>query len=85
MNFIASIRVTLKESVLDPQGSAVVHALHSLSFSSVSDVRIGKYMEVAFQAQDEQAARDQVSHMCEQLLTNPVIETYSFTLAEVRE
>nr|WP_244893355.1 phosphoribosylformylglycinamidine synthase subunit PurS [Ferroacidibacillus organovorans] len=82
---MASIRVTLKESVLDPQGSAVVHALHSLSFTSVSDVRIGKYMEVSFHADDEQTARAQVLRMCDQLLTNPVIETYSFTLAEVRE
>lgn len=80
MNFKASIYVTLKGSVLDPQGSAVTKALHALHYVSVQDVRVGKYIEVTLQATGEAQAQEQVEAMCDQLLTNPVIETYTYTL-----
>ena len=83
MNLLAKIYVTLKGSVLDPQGAAVTHALHALSYDAVQDVRIGKYMEVTLSAPDEMRAHELVRGMCERLLTNPVIETYTYELAEV--
>lgn len=76
------IYVTLKESVLDPQGSAVTHSLHRLAFDEVKDVRIGKYMEVMIETdQDNLDAR--VREMCEKLLANTVIEDYRYEVEEV--
>lgn len=76
------IYVTLKESVLDPQGSAVTHSLHRLAFDEVKDVRIGKYMEVMIETdQDNLDAR--VREMCEKLLANTVIEDYRYEAEEV--
>lgn len=82
MDVLAKIYVTLKESVLDPQGTAVSHALHALRYDTVSDVRIGKYMEVTLSAGSEQEAHQLVRGMCDQLLTNPVIEKYTYELVE---
>lgn len=75
------VYVTLRESVLDPQGSAVMGALHSMEYSEVKDVRIGKYLEL----QIEESDRDidvVVKEMCEKLLTNTVIEDYRYDVEE---
>ncbi|SMO74691.1 phosphoribosylformylglycinamidine synthase subunit PurS [Melghirimyces algeriensis] len=76
----AIITVRLKPSVLDPQGSAVKGSLHSLGYSAVQDVRVGKTMEVWLEATDSQEAEAQVDAMCRKLLANPVIEDYEFHL-----
>lgn len=81
MKVLAKVYVTLKTSVLDPQGTAVLHALHALRHNNVEDVRVGKYMELRLEALDEAGARSQVEAMCAELLTNPVIEQYSYELA----
>ena len=80
MRFRAGIHVTLKPSVLDPQGVAVLRALGSLGFDEVSDVRVGRYIELRLTAADEASARTRVAAMCETLLANTVIERYEFTL-----
>ncbi|MBO9131273.1 phosphoribosylformylglycinamidine synthase subunit PurS [Bacillus sp. 165] len=74
--------VTLRESVLDPQGSAVKGSLHSLSFNQVQDVRIGKYMELTIEKCD-QNIDEMVKEMCEKLLANVVIEDYRYEVEEV--
>ncbi len=84
MNVLAKIHVTLKGSVLDPQGAAVTNALHALQYHAVQDVRIGKYMEVALEAENRERADELVRGMCDQLLTNPVIEKYTFELVEAQ-
>ncbi len=76
----ALIKITLKNGVLDPQGKAIEHALDSLGFEGVSDVRQGKLIELDLNASDETAARDEVERMCQKLLANTVIENYSFEL-----
>lgn len=76
------VYVSLKESVLDPQGSAVQQALHSMTYNEVQDVRIGKYMELTIEKSD----RDLdvlVKEMCEKLLANTVIEDYRYEVEEV--
>lgn len=80
--FKVKVYVTLRESVLDPQGTAVKGALHSLSFEAVQDVRIGKYMELTI---DNNVADidSMVKEMCEKLLTNVVIEDYRYEVEEV--
>ncbi|CEH28140.1 MULTISPECIES: phosphoribosylformylglycinamidine synthase subunit PurS [Aneurinibacillus] len=80
--FKAVVYVTLKESVLDPQGTAVKGSLHSLGFDEVSDVRIGKYMEVELDVADRAAAEERLKEMSEKLLANTVIEDYRFELVE---
>ncbi len=76
MRFSASVYVALKPGVNDPQGNAVLGGLHSLGFSSVADVRVGKYLTLDLDAPDESSASAQVGEMCEKLLANPVIESY---------
>ena len=76
--FRARVFVTLKESVLDPQGQAVQQTLHSLGHGTIDHVRIGKLIEFSVQAADEPGARKVVDDACRELLVNPVIETYSF-------
>ncbi len=70
------VYVTLKEGVLDPQGSAVMGALKSMRFSEVSDVRIGKFMELELDADSKESEERRVTDMCEKLLANTVIENY---------
>ena len=79
----AKIFVTLKEGILDPQGRAVQQSLQTLGFSSVEDVRIGKFLEVEVRETEKSAAEFQVKSMCEKLLANPVIENYRYELTEV--
>jgi phosphoribosylformylglycinamidine synthase subunit PurS len=77
----ARVHVTLKRGVLDPQGEAVRHALGSLGFEGVGDVRMGKVIELELAETDEAAARARVRDMCEKLLANTVIEDYAVELA----
>jgi phosphoribosylformylglycinamidine synthase len=72
----ARVVVTLKPSVLDPQGQAVARALASLGFGEVKGVRLGKIIELEVDGQDEASARKRVEQMCEKLLANTVIEEY---------
>ena len=76
----AKIHVTLKNGVLDPQGKAVGHALGSLGFAGVDEVRQGKYIEVDLTETDADKARENVDAMCRQLLANTVIENYEIEI-----
>lgn len=80
--FIARVYVTLKESVLDPQGQAVLGALHHMNHEDVTDVRVGKYIEVKLNAETKDAADREINEICDGLLANPVIETYRFDIEE---
>ena len=76
----AKIHVTLKQGILDPQGKAIEHALGSLGFRNVANVRVGKYMEVDVNETDRGKPETQMKTMCEQLLANTVIEEYRYEL-----
>jgi phosphoribosylformylglycinamidine synthase subunit PurS len=73
--------VSLKEGLLDPQGKAVQDALPTMGWSNVTDVRVGKHVQLTVEAPDEAAARAQVDDMARRLLSNPVIE--DFTILEM--
>ena len=73
----ARVHVTLKNGVLDPQGKAIAHALQTLGFDGVEDVRQGKYIELDLAPG---ADANTVKAMCEKLLANPVIEDYRVEL-----
>ncbi|HEY6912784.1 MAG TPA: phosphoribosylformylglycinamidine synthase subunit PurS [Myxococcales bacterium] len=72
----ARVVVTLKKSVLDPQGQAVTRALGSLGFAEVKDARLGKVIELDLDTRDAAEAQKRVRDMCEKLLANTVIEEY---------
>jgi phosphoribosylformylglycinamidine synthase len=76
----ARVHVTLKTGVLDPQGKAIGHALASLGFDGVNDVRQGKYLELDLAETDADKARASVEAMCQKLLANMVIENYAIDL-----
>ncbi|WP_421382973.1 phosphoribosylformylglycinamidine synthase subunit PurS [Bacillus salacetis] len=74
--------ITLRESVLDPQGKAVQNSLHSMDYNQVEDVRIGKYMELTISPSDK-SVEEAVDEMCSKLLANPVIEDYRYEIEEL--
>ena len=76
----ATVNVFLKEGVLDPQGKAAHHALDSLGFAGVEDVRIGKQIIIQLDSNDKTKAEAEVKEMCETLLANTVIEDYSIEI-----
>lgn len=76
------VYVTLRESVLDPQGAAVKQSLRALSYPEVTDVRIGKYMELTLE-KSERSVEEVVKEVCDRLLANPVIEDYRYEIEEV--
>lgn len=76
----AIVNVFLKEGVLDPQGKAAHHALDSLGFSGVDDVRIGKQIIIKLDTADRAEAETEVKEMCETLLANTVIEDYTIEI-----
>ena len=78
----ARVHVTLKNGVLDPQGKAVQHALSSLGFAGVNDVRQGKYIELDLDGSDREQAKANVEAMCKNLLANTVIENYSVEIID---
>lgn len=75
-----TVNIQLKQGVLDPQGKAVHHALNSLGFNGVKDVRIGKQIILEINQEDPELAAKEVESMCEELLANTVIEDYEIVL-----
>lgn len=76
----AIINISLKAGVLDSQGKAVHHALNSIGFIGVEDVRVGKQIIINLSTNDVNIAKEEVTKMCEDLLANTVIEDYEFEL-----
>jgi len=77
----ATVLVRPKQGILDPQGQAVEASLKQLGFS-VQSTRIGRVVDLEVQANDASAARAEIERMCEQLLANPLIESYEIELTE---
>lgn len=78
----ATIYVTLKQGVLDPQGEAVKSSLHVLGYQDVSDVRIGKYVEIWLEGKNLAEAQKELEEMSDKLLANPVIEDFRVEITE---
>jgi len=70
------IIITLKESVLDPQGKVVQQALNGMGFKNVNEVRQGKFFEININEKDQKKAEEKADEMCKKLLANLVIEDY---------
>lgn len=81
MNWHVSVYVTLKPSVMDPQGATVQRALNSMGYKAVQGVRMGKFTELDFDgALSEAEVKKQAEEICDKLLANPNIESYRFTV-----
>jgi phosphoribosylformylglycinamidine synthase PurS subunit len=83
MKFNAKVYVSLKKGYSDPEGETTANALRGLGYT-VDDVRASKAYEVAFQAEDGEAAETILDEMCRRLLTNPTKDDYRFEIREVR-
>jgi len=76
------VLVSLKPGLLDPQGRAVEGALPAMGWTNVTDVRVGKHVQLTVEAETEAAAREQVQEMAAMLLSNPVIEEFRILAVE---
>lgn len=76
----ATVYITIKQGVLDPQGQAVQRQLQSLGYEEVEQVRIGKYIELELDTKDRAEAERRVQAMCKKLLANTVVEDYRYEL-----
>jgi len=83
--FRLEIRVTPRPGLLDPEGKAIQHALHSLDYEQVRDVRVGKLLYVNVEAASSEEAREGAEAMCRRLLANPVTEDFEIDVREAAE
>jgi phosphoribosylformylglycinamidine synthase len=81
--YLSKVRVTLRPSILDPQGKAVEHAIGTLGISGVTDIRMGKYVEFRVDRPTETEARKATEEVCRKLLANPVMEDVQFDIEKV--
>lgn len=80
MRYSAEVSVMLKPGIADPQGQTIERALPALGYDGVSQVRVGKQIQLDVEAGDPDEARTRVLEMCEKLLANPVIESYEVSI-----
>jgi phosphoribosylformylglycinamidine synthase subunit PurS len=80
VRWIAEVHVQLRPGIADPEGLTIAGGLRALGYASVSEVRHGKLLRIAFEADDATGADSQVDSMCRRLLANPVMEIASWEL-----
>ena len=80
--YLAKVYVTLKPTVNDPQGITVLGGLKNMGYETVSEVRVGKFLEIRIDETERGRAECIANEVCEKLLANPVIEQYSVELEE---
>jgi len=78
----AHVWVMLKQTVFDPQGQTIQHALQSLGYAQVQDVRQGKFFVLQLDGMTENEAKQQIERISREVLTNPVIEEFRFEIVE---
>ncbi len=76
------ILVTLRKTILDPQGKAVESSLKSLGYDKITDTRIGKYVELLINADSRKEAAEIAENACRKLLANPVMEDYTYEITK---
>lgn len=82
--YFVKVYVTYKDSVLDPQGEAVKNAVHRLGYDNIEDIRIGKYFEIQVSASEEEVEAT-IEAICDRLLANVNMETYSYEINKMEE
>ena len=79
----AKVTITLRKSILDPQGKAIQHALDSLELKQVEEVRMGKFIEMNINVSEEKRAKEIAELACKKLLANTVMEDYSYSVEKI--
>ena len=79
-HYHTSINIKLRQNILDVQGKTVEHALHSIEFPMISNVRIGKFVELVVDAETPEQAREIVTDACRKLIANPIIEDFEIVI-----
>ncbi|HNX06877.1 MAG TPA: phosphoribosylformylglycinamidine synthase subunit PurS [Bacteroidales bacterium] len=80
MKFVAEINIMPLKELLDPQGKAVISGLKNMGITEITDVRIGKHISVEIEAKDEKTARTKLEKACKELLSNPIMESFSYEI-----
>lgn len=80
MKFFVEIDIMPLKALLDPQGKAVTSSMHNIGYVTVQNVRIGKHITLEIEGDDENHARQKVDDACKKILTNPIMESYEFTI-----
>ena len=81
-HYRVAVHITPRRGILDPQGKTVADALHTLGFSAVQDVHVGRYIIVELDAANSNAVEQSTREMCERLLANPVTEDFAIASVE---
>lgn len=81
--FTAKVFVQLKDGILDPQGVITGRALDTMGYKNVQKVRVGKYITLELEGKDKKSLSKQVDEISEKLLSNPIIENYTFEIEEI--
>jgi len=76
----ASVYITIKKTISDPQGLAIKHALNSLHYPEVEEARVGKVIQLKLNTKSRKTTKERVEKMCRKLLANTVIEEYRFEI-----
>ena len=79
---IAKVYITLKEGILDPQGQIIGKALKTQGYDNVTGVKVGKFIEMKIESENGPALKKQIDKISRELLSNPVIESYTFDIME---
>jgi len=82
MNYSVEIDVMPLKALLDPQGKAVTSTMHNIGFKTVENVRIGKHITLHLQAKDKDEAEKKIKEMCTNVLSNPIMEYFDYTIKE---
>lgn len=80
----ADVYITLKKTVADPQGITIKHALESLGYKEIDEIRIGKLVNLKLDLKDKKEAEKKLDEMCKKLLANPIIEDFKFKIKEAK-
>ena len=81
--YLSKIKITLRKSILDPQGKAVEHSIQSLGYGNIKDTRIGKFVELKIDASSDKEAGKITDEICSKLLANPVMEDYDYEVTRL--
>lgn len=83
MKFLAQINIMPLKALLDPQGKAVLSSAQKTGFNFVSNVRIGKHIDIELEADSKESAASKTDDLCKKILTNPIIESYEYNIYEI--
>ena len=76
----SSVKITLRKGILDVQGKTVEHALNSMELDMITNIRIGKYVELIVEAESQEKAHSIITEACKKLIANPIIEDFEITI-----